>query len=693
MYYDSIYSKSNTNTSQKLFDVNKQISSGLKIQYASDDVMAYTETMRLDNELASLSEVKKSTESGYKVSNQTDVVLNEFEAGLERFNTLMINAANGTNDDVSLNSIVSELEGISKSFKATANTSINGQYLFSGSSVDIRPISDTGEYLGNDKAMKAFLGSNNYQQYNISGADLFLGEQALVKRSITTNVVSENLTHKYPQLSSGGMDGKGSTLAATDTIRNLMGDTDNIVDAVNSKQFFYMRGTKHDGTTINTKVALKDTDTIQSLLDRIGQEYGNTPDNKVVTVGLNSSGQITIADKLAGSSKLSFHMVGAVDFSGGNAADVTQLDDLDVGENDFDAVINGTSTATNPDLYVKEFLKSNFTSASGAATNIEGIIYDRVQFEKSGALLTSNVVQVNSTDNSFATSSTKLSEVADLSISNAGTLDGTQLKLSGDDIYGTPYDVQIDLNSTLNGGSTFSLDGGATNYSIFNMDTPRGATNADDMTYQQLMDTINMVITNNIPASDTEAEYDKAIEASDLSGNTNLSYDGKLQFTQLNSSNTKATLALYDANSGDMSTGGSSISFNANNALTVTDPKTDFFKTIDEAIASVKNHKSYPDNKIGDVRNVGIENSIGQISALQDHIFQSHSLVGSQSNALTTSLERTSTLEISTMSLRSSVVDTDMAQAALTLQQLTTSYQAMLSVVGKVSKLSLINYV
>jgi len=78
MYYNSLYGTNNSKLSNNLFDVNKQIASGLKIQYAKDDVRTFAETMNLDNELSTIGQVKKSTESGYKVSNQTDAILNEF---------------------------------------------------------------------------------------------------------------------------------------------------------------------------------------------------------------------------------------------------------------------------------------------------------------------------------------------------------------------------------------------------------------------------------------------------------------------------------------------------------------------------------------------------------------------------------------------------------------------------------------
>ncbi len=261
--------------------------------------------------------------------------------------------------------------------------------------------------------------------------------------------------------------------------------------------------------------------------------------------------------------------------------------------------------------------------------------------------------------------------------------------------------MQIDFNNAAGGGSTFSLDSGVTNYSIFDMSSTRVAVNADDMTYQQLMDVINIVTTNTLPATtNTDSDYDTAVYNSSFKANTHLSYDGKIQFGDMLSVDTQASISLYDENSGDFTDADadgkpdnpSIVSFNSNNALTIRDPKTDFFKTINDMIVAVENHKNYPDHTNGEMRNVGIENAIAMMDDLQEHIGRAHSMVGAQSNTLTNSLERTSLLEISTMTLRSSVIDTDLAEAALRLTQLTLNYEAMQYTVGKVSRLSLVNY-
>jgi len=700
MYYNNIFGSNNSKLNKELFDVNKQIASGLKIQYASDDVRTFTETMRLDNELTTIGQIKKSTESGYKVSNQTDVTMNEFTDSMNRMRTLLIQAANGTNDETSKDAIVAELRGIEKNLMSLANTSINGQYLFSGSAINTKPITDDGAYHGNDIAISAFVGSNNQQQYNITGDKIFLGEESSVKREVTSNVVKGNLLD-------------GSSLSPQSTIAELMGDKD--TNKLNQSHF-YLRGTRSDGSTFKAIIDADDTATISSLLKDIENKYANN----TVNVSLNDAGQIIVEDKQNGSSRLDFHIVGAVDYNSdyttgtaipADRAIVSDIDDLDSAKTDY-------NTATNTDLFVQEFSKSNLTSSIGAASNIQGLVYDRVAFERDGSTLISTEPQILrvthyvsengqildtipvSKENAFAQGSTLLSEVADTKTEittpvtdpKTYTMKGTSFALTGTDINGNTFTAEIKLDST----SKFSIDTNGdgtvdTDYDIFNVDGSK--VESDKMTYRQLMDVMNMITTNQLPASNTAIDYHQATQNANFVGNTDLTYDGKIEFNDFTNSTTKASISLYDSNSDDFSKNASVMTFNTNNALTIRDPKTDFFKTIDEMIKAVENYSNTPNANASDVRNVGIQNAIAMMDDLQDHTFRIQSIAGAQSNSLTTALERTSILEVSTMSLRSSVIDTDLAESSLRLSQLSLTYQAMLSTVSKVSQLSLVNYI
>ena len=136
-----------------------------------------------------------------------------------------------------------------------------------------------------------------------------------------------------------------------------------------------------------------------------------------------------------------------------------------------------------------------------------------------------------------------------------------------------------------------------------------------------------------------------------------------------------------------------SVLFNTNDALTVDDPKHDFFASIDAAIEAVDHGLTYPDGDNGTLaRNPGIENALARIEHLIDHTSKEHTKVGAMSNSLRYAVERSETIKINVQTLRSEVLDTDIGEATMKLNQLSLNFQALMASVSKVQNLSLVNY-
>ena len=664
-YYNNIYGENNK-MARQLFDVNKQISSGLKIQYAHDNPGVFIDTLRLDDEITTLSQIKNSSENAYKFSTQTDTTIGDIVSLFETVQVKLIAAANDTNSYESRQAIAKDLRGLKNNLLTMANSSIGGQYLFSGTATSIKPIDSNGVYQGNSEDLLSFLGAGVKQKYNITGAQLFLGEETTVNRFISTNIRQYDMDSNNENYISGNS-----------TIRDLMGDTD--TDPTNDtwQSFFYVQGTKSDGETFKTKITMNMTDTMDDLLLKISDAYGTDQ----VNVAINPFGTITVTDKKTGSSKLDFHMVSAVDFSGGAAADVTNIDLLQAGTNDFADVTSGTNL-----LYVKEYTRSGFTAPTSVPNTIQGINYDRTNFVKDGPYLKSNISQIVKADNSYALPSTKLVDVA-----GSATLTGTQLNLEATNILGQPVNLQINL------GAASSVSGTVNGVPItaFNIYDATGApTAADSVTYKQLLDVVNMAMTNSLPAANSAAAYETALTTSYTSGTTSLDYAGRLTFEDKTSPSTQATLSIYDNSSSDYSvTTGGALIFNANSGLTVSDPKNDFFAQFEQIIKSVEEVKPYPDGTdLVDPRNIGIQYALQTLSDLSDHVSRMQTEAGSYSQVLTMASQRTDLLIVSTKTLQSDVIDTDIAEATLRMQQLSLNYQAFLSNISKISQLSLVNY-
>ncbi len=311
-YYRNLQFDQNK-VSRELFDVTKQISSGQKIQYAYDDTSTFVDVVRLDNEVTTLTQVKQNAQKALQVSTNTDTTMNDMTKIIEAIKVKLVASANETQTPESLNALAGELRGLEQNLFQLANTSIDGNYLFSGSMVNTKPIDINGNYLGNEGELKTFLGSGVDQTYNINGADLFLGDENDTQRKINLNVPLFNQTKLYPDVMiDGGVprtEGVEEYITPNSTIRDLMGDNDNIIDDVNDRHLFYIRGVRHDGTAFKTTISLKDTDSVDSLLSKIGEAFGNSGGSSVVNVTLNKDGQIEIEDKLPGSSKIDLNMV------------------------------------------------------------------------------------------------------------------------------------------------------------------------------------------------------------------------------------------------------------------------------------------------------------------------------------------------------------------------------------------------
>ena len=309
--------------SSTLYQSQQAFSSGLKIQHSYEGSAIYVDAARLEYEGNLLKQVETSTLKATEFSKNSDQALNDFVLKLTEFKTKLIQAANDIHDATSRNAIANDLEGIKQNLIDIANTTINGQYLFSGTALDTKPIDSLGNYHGNDQSIKAVIGPNQTSQYNIDGEALFLGSDNDYNKIITTNV---NLINHYNKLEHPNDAVK--YISVEDDLRDLIGEnyrseeynkvnkpeTDDFsLDKVGGQNTtFFLQGRKPDGTTFATKITMTPDSTIQGLLDNIGYALGNDKDNKnkLVEVTMNNSGQIEIKDIRNGNQMTELHLFG-----------------------------------------------------------------------------------------------------------------------------------------------------------------------------------------------------------------------------------------------------------------------------------------------------------------------------------------------------------------------------------------------
>lgn len=321
MNFNNVYNYQKNSNS--LYQSQQAFSTGLKINYAYEGSGIYVDAARLEYESNLLKQVESTTLKATEFSKNSDKALNDFVLKLTEFKTKLIQAANDIHDATSRNAIANDLEGIKQNLIDIANTTINGQYLFSGTALDTMPIDDLGNYNGNAESIKAVIGTNQTSNYNINGESLFLGSDNDYKKVITTNV---NLVNNYNKFANP--DEPIKYVGLGDDLRDLIGENyrseeynkvnkpkedDFKIEAVEDQPTtFFLQGRKPDGSTFSTKVTMTPDSSIQSLLDNIGYALGNDKEGKnpLVQVALNNSGQIEITDIRNGNQMMELHLFG-----------------------------------------------------------------------------------------------------------------------------------------------------------------------------------------------------------------------------------------------------------------------------------------------------------------------------------------------------------------------------------------------
>ncbi len=327
---------SQQNDLNALTKVQTQLSSGKKIEYMYDDPIIFTKDLKFQEEINSFTQIKKSAQFAKTFANETDTVLNEISNTLDSFKVKLIQASNDTNNSTSRMAIAKELQGELNHLKDLANTSLDGKYIFSGSAFDRAPISSDLKYEGNDKKVKAFLGNGVEREYNIDGKSLFLGRDDDYKKHIGLNVIQYNKIKEFPNfvVRQNGKyyidkDNPKDSIANTENIQKEFVTIDKdkidttpiraltgVRDFKNSDgtytsgtDYFFIHGKRSDGSAINTSFELSNDASIKTLLNKIGEVYGNTDTYKNVDVYLNDAGEIQIKDLKTGKMITDFYMV------------------------------------------------------------------------------------------------------------------------------------------------------------------------------------------------------------------------------------------------------------------------------------------------------------------------------------------------------------------------------------------------
>lgn len=565
-----IYSQNLSNFQRQqnmINDANNQLSSGLKISNSYEDAGIYSEGSRLVYELATFKQISEAASKAINITKNSDKAIDEMSKALDQFKNKLIQSANEVHSDTSLNALANDLQKIRDHIVNIANTSINGQYLFSGTSIGTKPFDEKGNYLGNDENMQVLLGSNVYTDYNISGQELIKGVDNDYKKIISTNVRLVDRRYdinKPEEVHYITQDSKIKDLIGKEYLKPQADGKELNVDdhflnndgARFPDTYFYVRGTKGNGESFKAKFKMGADEDVSAMLNKIGELYGNTKENKVVDVTLSKNGTIEITDLKNQESQINFSMFAATakadDFGQiypPKPPTQAEIDAVNAAVAHNEQVTNAAAAAGVPvdpkDLMpvptlptipqpvnenranvsdVNDLRNNNnvfvleFTNTGNIDTSFtsDGVDYSRSLFSKKDNVLSSNITQVDKNKN-VATNETKLADAAQGALKlnpNDTTRADSILKLEITSKNKVHYSIDFNItqgtfsaNYRQNGQDrTITIPITNSVYDNNQHITDSVKTDNKDITYKQLGDIISMFASDNIPTRDYQLE-------------------------------------------------------------------------------------------------------------------------------------------------------------------------------------------
>ncbi|MGL5701346.1 MAG: flagellar hook-associated protein FlgL [Kluyvera sp.] len=182
-----------TNSQSAWLKYGEQMSTGKRVNRASDDPVAASQAVVLSQAQAQNSQYATArTFATQRVSTEESTlkqVTNAIQAAQEK----IVNAGNGTLSDDDRASLATDLQGIRDQLMNLANsTDGNGRYIFAGYKTDAKPFADDGSYVG---------GSQNVEQQVDSSRSMVIGHTGnLIFDAATSNAKPDADTNMFTAL-------------------------------------------------------------------------------------------------------------------------------------------------------------------------------------------------------------------------------------------------------------------------------------------------------------------------------------------------------------------------------------------------------------------------------------------------------------------------------------------------------------
>ncbi len=137
--YNGMFLADLSNLESRISTVNNQISSGIRVNQASDDPAAVAPIIAYQSEIASINQVQTNLSTTQTEAQTADGALESASTLLDQLVTLGANGASSTATAADRQTFGQQVQDVEQQLVALANTSVNGQYIFGGDNPTVAP--------------------------------------------------------------------------------------------------------------------------------------------------------------------------------------------------------------------------------------------------------------------------------------------------------------------------------------------------------------------------------------------------------------------------------------------------------------------------------------------------------------------------------------------------------------------------
>lgn len=207
---------------QRYLDLQTQMSSGKRINTASDDPVGTQRALIYRGELSAIEQYGKNISEGVNLMDSYDAVLGELKDLISSANEIAVEMSNDTYDAVARAGSAAEIDAIFDRIMQLGNRTLQGRYLFSGFRTDQTAITahNNGVSYNGDFGKIAFQVDTSTQiNVNVLGTDVFLKRLSSLGDDVDLNAGISGGTLLSTLHGGTGVDLTPATFTVTDKNR------------------------------------------------------------------------------------------------------------------------------------------------------------------------------------------------------------------------------------------------------------------------------------------------------------------------------------------------------------------------------------------------------------------------------------------------------------------------------------------